>query len=158
MEFSTGGGMPPPQGMPQAAPQGMGLPQLLPGAQQMFGAQLLNRVQPSPELMAAPPTAPPGMQININTPNFDALAAAQAATRDRAALALAGQAQGQFGKGGGLAGKGSGVSGLVGQMGPTGLFQGGGQQVEERSRLSDNTPYNMPGGRPAPDNRFNGIY
>jgi len=130
---------------------------LLPGAQQMFGAQLLNRVQPSPAAMAAP-AAPAGMQVNINTPNFDALAAAQAATRDRAALALAGQAQGQFGKGGGLAGKGSGVSGLVGQMGPTGLFQGGGQQVEERSRLSDNTQYNVPGGRPAPDNRFNGIY
>jgi hypothetical protein len=127
----------------------MGLPQLLPGAQQMFGAQLLNRVQPSPELMAAPPAAPPGMQININTPNFDALAAAQAATRDRAALALAGQGQG---KGGGLAGKGSGISGLTQQ-----------QVMDNQSRASDNSDYREPGGRSGgyregSDNRFNGIY
>ena len=123
MEFSTGGGMPPPPGMPQgmapqqAMPQAMpqGLAQLLPSAQQLYGSQLLNRVRPSQEMMAAPQAPPTGMQININTPNFDALAAAQAATRERAQMALGGMGIPGAGKGMGLSGKGTGVSGLAEQ-------------------------------------------
>jgi len=134
MEFSTGGGMAPPPGMPQGMapppgmPQGMapqqampqampqGLAQLLPSAQQLYGSQLLNRVRPSQEMMAAPQAPPTGMQININTPNFDALAAAQAATRERAQMALGGgMGIPGAGKGRGLSGKGTGISGLAEQ-------------------------------------------
>jgi len=126
MEFSSGGGAPP-QGMPQ------GLAQLLPSAQQMYGSQLLNRVQPSQELMATPQAPPAGMQVNINTPNLDALSAAQAATRRQAQIGLENmtirdlEASLGSSKGGGLSGKGTGISSLSGQQN---VPNGAGQQFQ----------------------------